>query len=107
MIKSLSISKYKGIKEEVSFDFSSDSSFHVLFGKNMSGKSLIFKALEDFKEVFLFGMRGVGRIDQVSDTTYTFEFLIDNQNFIYKTILNYEKSEIVYESLILKTKTTT
>ena len=61
--------------------------------------------LSNSLEVFLYGMRSIERIPNEIKSTYTFEFMIDNQIIHYHTTLNYDKSEIIYESLEQVTKT--
>ncbi|NWH09816.1 AAA family ATPase [Acholeplasma laidlawii] len=96
MINSIKISNFKSIHNEVTLNFDDQLIFNMLFGKVGSGKSLVFEAIKQFKEVFLYGMRSVERIPDEIKTTYTIEFMIDNQMIHYHTTLNYDKSEILY-----------
>lgn len=105
MIKNIKISKFKSIKEEVVLNFDDTFSFNVLFGKTATGKTTIFEAVKVFKEVFLLGMRSIDRIPNETETTYTFEFIIDKQLLVYQATLSYDKSDILYESLAHVTKT--
>lgn len=105
MINNIKISNFKAIKDEISLKFDEGLIFNMLFGKVGSGKSLVFEAIKQFKEVFLYGMRSIERIPNEIKSTYTFEFMIDNQIIHYYTTLNYDKSEIIYESLEQVTKT--
>src|SRR5690554_1627468 len=105
MINNIKISNFKAIKDEISLKFDEGLIFNMLFGKVGSGKSLVFEAIKQFKEVFLYGMRSIERIPNEIKSTYTFEFMIDNQIIHYHTTLNYDKSEIIYESLEQVTKT--
>jgi len=105
MINYIKISNFKSIHNEVTLNFDDQLIFNMLFGKVGSGKSLVFETIKQFKEVFLYGMRSVERIPDEIKTTYTIEFMIDNQMIHYHTTLNYDKSEILYEALEQVTKT--
>ncbi len=105
MINYIKISNYKTIKSEVIIDFSNPHPMIVLFGRIQSGKSVIFESIYMLKEAFLYGMRSVERIENITDANYELGLEVEGQRFIYQTTLNLEKNEITYESLKLVTTT--
>lgn len=106
MIFNIEISNYKSIKTPILIDLNAKNSIQAMFGKNNSGKTTIFEAIYMFKEVFFNGMLAVERLENQGNTTYHIEFNILDKVFRYQVIVDYDKSQIVHESLWLKTKTT-
>lgn len=107
MIINIEISNYKSIKSPILVDFNGRNSIQAMFGKNNSGKTTIFESIYMFKEVFLYGMRSVERIENQAHTAYNIEFSIYDKVFRYQVIIDYDKSQIMHEALWLKTTTTT